>query len=49
MTASRRSDGLQWPQRDGLKWSHLALVDLLVGCCLMLVWWRAPVVAEPSP
>ena len=30
-------DGLQWPHRDGLKWPHFALVDLLVGCCLMLV------------
>jgi len=24
------SDGFAWPQRDGLKWPHLALVDVLV-------------------
>jgi hypothetical protein len=23
-----RSDGFGWPQRDGLKWPHLALVDV---------------------
>jgi len=25
------SDGFAWPQRDGLKWPHLALVDVPVG------------------
>jgi len=25
------SDGFAWPQRDGLKWPHLALVDVLLG------------------
>jgi len=25
------SDGFAWPQHDGLKWPHLALVDVLVG------------------
>jgi hypothetical protein len=25
------SDGFAWPQRDGLKWPHLALVDVVVG------------------
>jgi len=25
------SDGFAWPQRDGLKWPHLALVDVLIG------------------
>jgi len=27
----RESDGFAWPQRDGLKWPHLALVDVLLG------------------
>jgi hypothetical protein len=26
-----RSDGFGWPQRDGLKWPHLALVDVAGG------------------
>jgi len=26
-----QSDGFAWPQRDGLKWPHLALVDVLLG------------------
>ncbi len=25
------SDGFGWPQRDGLKWPHLALVDVVAG------------------
>lgn len=27
----RESDGFGWPRRDGLKWPHFALVDVLGG------------------
>jgi hypothetical protein len=26
----REDDGFGWPRRDGLKWPHFALVDVLV-------------------
>jgi hypothetical protein len=25
------SDGFAWPHRDGLKWAHFAMVDVLAG------------------
>jgi hypothetical protein len=30
MVLAGESDGFAWPQRDGLKWPHLALVGVVV-------------------
>ena len=43
---SFEDDGFGWPQRDGLKWLHFALVDVLVGVWRMraaeVAWSRRP-------